>query len=52
MMVFGMIHWSGSVFSTRYTTAFLSNGLFAVSMSYYFYLTFRGYAILPFITKP
>ena len=54
LMLFGLNKVSSedpSVF-TSYTVAFLSNGLALTGLVYYFYLTFRGYGILPFIRKP
>ena len=52
MMLFGLNRWSDSIFTDSFTSAFLSNGLTSVGLVYYFYMMFRGYAILPFIQKP
>ena len=52
MMLFGLNRWSNTIFSKSFTSCLLSNGLCTTGFIYYFYLMFRGYAILPFISKP
>ena len=57
MMLFGLNKFSttgneASIFSSSYSVALLSNGLNLAGLSYYFYLMFRGYGVLPFIRKP
>ena len=54
MMLFGLNKYSvatPSIFSD-FSIAILSNTLCATGLSYYFYLMFRGYGILPQIKKP
>ena len=54
MMLFSLNKFSTTeptIFSS-FSVAFLSNSLCATGLSYYFYLMFRGYGILPFIRKP
>lgn len=53
-MVFGINNFAenDSMFSTSFTAGLLSNILAMAGLTYYFFLTFRGYGILPFIRKP
>lgn len=54
MMLFGLNNLDEeiSVYSSSFTVALLSNSLAMAGLSYYFFLTFRGYGILPFVRKP
>ena len=56
MMLFGLNRFQStdteSIYSQSFAVALLSNGLTCTGLVYYFFLMFRGYAVLPFIAKP